>query len=62
MGITLARRRCSGCRRTTGFAFWPWSGRLFVVTHGLCRGCLDATRASVGGSAASPALRSDLLY
>ncbi len=44
MGITLARRRCASCHRTTGYALWPWSGRVFVTSHGLCRGCLQRTR------------------
>lgn len=38
-GITLARRRCCACRRTTAIQLWPWSGRLAVTTHGLCEPC-----------------------
>jgi len=45
---TLARRRCSGCRRTTAFQVWPWQGRLFVTTHGLCRSCVQRMTREVG--------------
>ncbi len=38
-GITLARRVCAVCHRTTGFALWTWSGRVFVTSHGFCRRC-----------------------
>jgi hypothetical protein len=38
--ITLARRVCAVCHRTTGFALWAWSGRIFVTSHGFCRRCV----------------------
>jgi hypothetical protein len=55
MGITIARHRCMDCRRTTRLAIWPWSGRLLVKSHGLCRGCRrerEALLAGPGGSLA----------
>ncbi len=36
---TVARRRCGTCGRTLGLALWPWSGKLFLTTHGLCDDC-----------------------
>ncbi len=36
---TVARRRCGKCGRTLGLALWPWSGKLFLTTHGLCDDC-----------------------
>jgi hypothetical protein len=61
MGITLARRRCAGCRKTTGFALWPWSGHLLVTSHGLCRGCLHAVMPASGVQRPTRVLTSDLL-
>lgn len=42
--MTLARKICSDCRRTMQLAVWPWSGRAFVTSHGLCRRCLHRLR------------------
>ena len=57
---TFALRRCGCCERPLGVALWPWSGRLFVTTHGLCHRCYDllvAERPRRGAKAVRPARR-----
>jgi len=66
MGITVARRVCASCQRTTGLALWRWTGRAFLTTHGLCRRCLDRALAPTSvrrqsADAAPVVLVSDLL-
>jgi hypothetical protein len=47
---TLARRRCARCTRDLGLALWPWSGRWFVTTHGLCDPCYALDEGDAGAS------------
>lgn len=37
--FTVALRVCLDCQRTFGVQLWPWSGRQFTRTHGLCTTC-----------------------
>jgi hypothetical protein len=39
LGVTLARRVCMFCGGNEGFRLWPWSGRVYVTTHTVCRHC-----------------------
>jgi len=50
MGVTVARTRCAGCRTTTGFNLWPWSGRIFVTSHTICSRCLQQMRPARAGA------------
>ncbi len=60
-GMTLARRRCARCERTVGYALWRWSGRLFVTTHTLCRGCLRERQPAFARRSAAVVLSSRYL-
>ena len=57
MGITLARRSCSDCSRTFGFAIWPWSGRVLVTSHGFCGDCSEIRIQSEAFSSAGSSTR-----
>jgi len=46
---TLVLRRCGQCDRPLGLRIWPWSGHLFVTTHGLCDRCYGALLAARPG-------------
>jgi hypothetical protein len=55
---TLVLRVCVECRKALGIGVWPWSGRLFTRTHGLCRPCFERLDAALDGApGAVPARR-----
>ncbi len=55
---TIVLRKCLNCTGTIGIGVWPWSGRRFTVSHGLCRSCfVQLERAARRPEAEAPAPR-----
>ncbi len=45
--MTVAFRVCSWCNGFMGVVLWPWSGKLFTVTHGQCDACCERMETDV---------------
>ena len=45
---TFVLRQCLNCHGYMGIGVWPWSGRRFTVSHGLCRSCFHELEQAAG--------------